>query len=503
MLVKFSIDGKEYEEEETQKILMVCLNVGIYIPHICFLKGHSPSGHCGLCVVNLKKDDRDRIVYSCIENVSEGIEITTNSRELEKIRRGHMNRIIKNHCLDCLRCFKTNNCKLQEYIYKYGADPFTQPITINTAGSKDVYTQITDDILFNRSKCINCNRCVKFLSETCKMNCKSIEIADYSTPNTDDIFGNVIDICPTAAIKANNGVWKTPSSMTDVIETYDVSNVFMPQLKIISMNGEIVEIRSVKKQWITNDMRFYPHRGNTIQNELPSDIPTSPIAIILPEYLDIETFFILQYIAEHDDKFEIVIDDLEIPKELFDRIGVFDVSVSKTDCAIFVDILKTSTKFYIKRKMHLLKKEFNISKIENIPSICSYNFPYNFPYVFINANAFPVEVSFLEKHNIPFSIIPANSSQILLKIAKQYTPAKKLNNEVNKMKIGWKHFFEESAYYLNAFGNIIKTEQVISTDSISTRDFAQSLLKKLAPNDWERVLQRIYREIASAAIADR
>lgn len=505
MLVKFSIDGKEYEAEETQKILLVCLNVDILIPHICFLKGHSPSDHCGLCIVDLKKDNEDEgcVVYSCTENVAEGIEITTDSPKLEKIRRNHMNRIIKNHGLDCLTCFKTNNCKLQEYIYKYGPDPFSTSHSVSSASSKDVYTKITDDILFNKSKCTNCSRCVKFLSETCKMNCKSIEAVDYSTPSTDDIYGNIIDVCPTAALKTNNGIWKTPSSMTNIVNTYDVSNIFMPPLKVTSMNNEIIGICCVKKQWITNDIRFYPHRKhepNNSQQQLDVNDISGRVAIIIPEYLDIETFFILQYMAEHNNNFQIVIDDSGIPRELFKRIGVFDASVTKTDCVVFVDVMKTSTKFYIKRKMYFLKNEFNVSKVQDIPDLS----PYNFPYVFINAKAFPTDTSFLIENNIPFSIIPENSSQILLRITRQYTPLKELDDDVNKIELFGRHFFEESAYYLNAFGNIVRTELVTTATNsfVNTRDFAQALLKKEHPNDWESILYQTYREITAAITND-
>src|SRR4030043_694477 len=78
-MVTFNIDGREFAAEEGQTILQVARENGIDIPTLCHHEAVEPYGACRLCIVEISKGRRSRIVTSCLYPVEEGLEIKTNS----------------------------------------------------------------------------------------------------------------------------------------------------------------------------------------------------------------------------------------------------------------------------------------------------------------------------------------------------------------------------------------------------------------------------------------
>jgi NADH dehydrogenase/NADH:ubiquinone oxidoreductase subunit G len=78
-MVTFNIDGREFKAEEGQTILRVARENGIDIPTLCHHEAIEPYGACRLCIVEVSKGRRSRIVTSCLYPVEEGLEVKTNS----------------------------------------------------------------------------------------------------------------------------------------------------------------------------------------------------------------------------------------------------------------------------------------------------------------------------------------------------------------------------------------------------------------------------------------
>src|SRR5664280_3758907 len=60
---------------------------GISVPTLCAHEAVSRSGACRLCVVEIKKGNRTRIVTSCLYGVEEGLIVDTKSERVKNVRR--------------------------------------------------------------------------------------------------------------------------------------------------------------------------------------------------------------------------------------------------------------------------------------------------------------------------------------------------------------------------------------------------------------------------------
>jgi len=78
-MVTFNIDGREFKAEEGQTILQVARENGIDIPTLCHHEAIEPYGACRLCIVEISKGRRSRIVTSCLYPVEQGLAVKTNS----------------------------------------------------------------------------------------------------------------------------------------------------------------------------------------------------------------------------------------------------------------------------------------------------------------------------------------------------------------------------------------------------------------------------------------
>lgn len=86
-MVNLNIDGKEIQAEEGMTILQTALANGMYIPTLCHAEGIEPFGACRLCMVEISKNDRTRLVASCVYPVEENLVVRTDSKIISKIRK--------------------------------------------------------------------------------------------------------------------------------------------------------------------------------------------------------------------------------------------------------------------------------------------------------------------------------------------------------------------------------------------------------------------------------
>lgn len=86
-MVNLIIDGKHVEAESGATILQVARANGIEIPTLCSHDSLESSGACRLCVVEIKKGNRTRIVTSCLYQVEKDLMVDTKSERVVNVRR--------------------------------------------------------------------------------------------------------------------------------------------------------------------------------------------------------------------------------------------------------------------------------------------------------------------------------------------------------------------------------------------------------------------------------
>jgi len=65
-LVNLTIDGRKLQAEEGKTVLEVARDNGIDIPTLCYNEELEPYGACRPCIVEISKNNRTRLVTSCL-----------------------------------------------------------------------------------------------------------------------------------------------------------------------------------------------------------------------------------------------------------------------------------------------------------------------------------------------------------------------------------------------------------------------------------------------------
>ena len=81
------IDGINIDAPENLTILEAAKLLGIDIPTLCYHEGLSPWGGCRLCIVEINKNGKSRLVTSCIYPVEDGLIVHTASERIINARK--------------------------------------------------------------------------------------------------------------------------------------------------------------------------------------------------------------------------------------------------------------------------------------------------------------------------------------------------------------------------------------------------------------------------------
>lgn len=84
--ITLKIDGKEVKAQEGLTVLQAAKAVGIEIPTLCYNEKLEPQGACRLCMVEIAKGARTRLVASCAYPVEDGLEVKTDTERVRKLR---------------------------------------------------------------------------------------------------------------------------------------------------------------------------------------------------------------------------------------------------------------------------------------------------------------------------------------------------------------------------------------------------------------------------------
>ena len=200
-IINFKIDGKSVEAKNGETILTVARRNDIYIPTMCYISKTTPCASCRMCVV--EAGGVDGFILSCNTPPTEGIEITTNTTELEAERVNIMKLYDVNHPLECGVCDKSGECDLQNKTLEFG-------VTQQNFSARDKARDTQDWGLINYdpSLCILCEKCVHVCNEVIGDDAIEIKFGGYSStiiPKNADTLdctfcGECIAVCPVGAL---------------------------------------------------------------------------------------------------------------------------------------------------------------------------------------------------------------------------------------------------------------------------------------------------------------
>ena len=183
-MITLTIDGRKLKGEKGQTILQVAKENGIYIPTLCHHEAVESYGACRLCIVEISKGGRSKIVTSCLYPIEEGLKVKTNSPRVLKNRKMLLELLLA-------KCHK--NQVIQELASQMGIE---KPLI------KQEYLEDED--------CIVCGLCVRACEEIVGVSAISLVnrgITKCPAPPFLEAAsacigcGSCYYICPTGAIK--------------------------------------------------------------------------------------------------------------------------------------------------------------------------------------------------------------------------------------------------------------------------------------------------------------
>jgi len=97
---RITIDDRAVDAPEGVTVLDAARQLGIDIPTLCFLEGHSPQTSCMVCLVKI--DGGRRLVPSCATKVRDGMLVESETDEILAARRTALELLLSDHLGDCI-----------------------------------------------------------------------------------------------------------------------------------------------------------------------------------------------------------------------------------------------------------------------------------------------------------------------------------------------------------------------------------------------------------------
>ena len=153
-----NINGCDVAAQEGKTILEVALENGIHIPNLCYDPRLSPTAACRLCLVEIEGERK--LQTACTRLAAQDMVIRTETEEIRSLRKTILELLLSEHRIVCTTCDKDGDCQLQDYAYEYQVSEDRFPSVAVGAGEGQ-YTVDNKGIVYDPSKCIRCQRCVK------------------------------------------------------------------------------------------------------------------------------------------------------------------------------------------------------------------------------------------------------------------------------------------------------------------------------------------------------
>ena len=200
-LIKVTINEKDFHVPKGSRLIDVCRENSFDIPSFCYYADLALQASCRMCLVRIEK--MPKLQTSCTIICTDGMEVTTQSEEIEKAQRSMLEFLLANHPLDCPVCDRGGECELQELTFDWGnlEERFTEKK--NYHPEKYLSPMVAND----PQRCILCKRCTRVCDEW--MGEDAIEAGNRGSNTVIGTYGgwlncsecgNCIEVCPTGTL---------------------------------------------------------------------------------------------------------------------------------------------------------------------------------------------------------------------------------------------------------------------------------------------------------------
>ncbi len=260
---KITINGKEIEFEKGMTVLQACELADAEIPRFCYHEKLSIAGNCRMCLVEMEKSPKP--IASCAMPAEEGMNIKTNTKFVEKARKGVMEFLLANHPLDCPVCDQGGECDLQDQSLYYGLDK--SRFLENKRKVKEKY--MGPLIKTQMTRCIHCTRCIRFATEVAGVpelgaigRGEDMEITTYLEKSMEsELSANVIDLCPVGALTSKPYAFEARPWELKKTESIDVMDAVGSNIRVDTYGWEVKRIlprinNEINEEWISDKTRY-------------------------------------------------------------------------------------------------------------------------------------------------------------------------------------------------------------------------------------------------------
>ena len=258
------VDGVEVEFEAGMNVLQVAELAGKEIPRFCYHERLSIAGNCRMCLVEVKPGP-PKPQASCALPAAEGQEIFTDTPMVRKARHGVMEFLLINHPLDCPICDQGGECDLQDQAMGYGRDESRYADNKRAVEEKQMGPLIKTVM----TRCIQCTRCVRFITEVAGVpdiglisRGEDVEITTYlGKAVASELSANVIDLCPVGALTSKPYAFNARPWELKKTESVDVMDALGSAIRVDARGPAVLRVlprthEAVNEEWISDKTRY-------------------------------------------------------------------------------------------------------------------------------------------------------------------------------------------------------------------------------------------------------
>lgn len=198
------IDGTQYDVNENENLLHVCLSLGLDLPYFCWHPAMGSVGACRQCAVVQYKDEQDeqgKLVMACMTPAGDGARIAIQAPQAVDFRAHVIEWLMVNHPHDCPVCDEGGECHLQDMTVMTGHTYRRYRFQKRTYRNQYLGPLINHEM----NRCIQCYRCVRFYRDIAGGDDLDVFGAHdhvYFGRHEDGVLespfsGNLVEVCPT------------------------------------------------------------------------------------------------------------------------------------------------------------------------------------------------------------------------------------------------------------------------------------------------------------------
>ncbi len=269
-MIKVVVDGVEVEVPKGTLVIEAAFRAGADIPYFCYHPRLTSIGACRMCLASVELEmfgmRRASIMTTCTCPAADGMVVKTGTPDVKKAQNGVLEFLLANHPLDCPICDRGGECPLQNMTIAYG------PPTSRYIEEKRHFPKampISDYVVLDRERCIQCMRCTRFTEEISGDGQLAIlnrgagaEIGTfYGHDFSSNFSGNTIEICPVGALTSRTyrfagRPWEIKSTDSVCGNCGNGCNVAVQHRlgELVRVNGRVNE--DVNEEWTCDRGKF-------------------------------------------------------------------------------------------------------------------------------------------------------------------------------------------------------------------------------------------------------